>query len=99
MFKFFKRKKAKIVQFKTGREDWEKIGIYVTEEQYNDLFAINLFMNTEDNRIPVHYIMLVLKTLGLLPTELPQNISRNDSNNNTDKDFRKDAENKFGIAF
>lgn len=68
-------------QFSTFKEDLENIGIHVTDEQYSDLCEINLFMKGMPD-IPVYNILLVLKTLGLIPTEVP--------------DQENGFENKFG---
>lgn len=65
--KIMEKQERKSIMFDTSKEAWEKIGIYVTDEQYEELRDINLFMPTQDSPIPVHYIMLVLKALGLLP--------------------------------
>lgn len=94
---FWKRKKKqKKAIFDTSKKAWEEIGIYVTDKQYEDLCDINLFMATEENRIPVHHIMLVLKTLGLLPTEPPDNECSDYSDCHTNEDFHKCLEAKFG---
>lgn len=65
------KQNRKPIVFDTSKEAWEKIGIYVTEHQYDDLRRINLFMGDKEHPMPVHYIMAVLKTLGLLPDEPP----------------------------
>ena len=68
-------------QFSTFKEDLENIGIRLTDEQYSDLCEINLFMNGMPD-IPAYNILLVLKTLGLIPTKAP--------------DQENGFENKFG---
>lgn len=65
------KQERKPIMFDTSKEAWEKIGIYVTEQQYDDLRRINMFMGDEEHPMPVHYIMAVLKTMGLLPNKSP----------------------------
>lgn len=61
-------------KFDTSKEALESLGIELTDEQYDDLVTINLFLRTEGNPIPVHHILLVLKTLGLLPIKTNKDI-------------------------
>lgn len=61
------KQERKPIMFDTSKEAWEKIGIYVTEQQYDDLRQINMLMGDKEHPIPVHYIVLILKAFGLLP--------------------------------
>lgn len=64
----------------TSIEGYKYIGINLTEKQLNDLFAINLMMKGETGKdIPVHFILLVLKTLGILPPELMCEVGNQDT--------------------
>ena len=58
--------------FCTGKKDYEDIGIKLTDEQFQDLCNINLLAYDSLEYIPVHTILLVLKTLGLIKTEMPE---------------------------
>lgn len=89
-----KKKKKKEI-FSTSKEDFKKIGIELTDEQYDDLCQINLFMMLMPD-IPVYNILLILKTLGLIPTEIPDNEGRNDGDDNSDKNSHEEFERKFG---
>lgn len=89
-----KKKKKKEI-FSTSKEDFKKIGIELTDEQYDDLCQINLFMMLMPD-IPVYNILLILKTLGLIPTEIPDNESGNDGDDNSTKNYHEEFERKFG---
>ena len=89
------KKKKKKEMFSTSKEDFKKIGIELTDEQYDDLCQINLFMMLMPD-IPVYNILLILKTLGLITTEIPDNESGNDGDDNSDKNSHEEFERKFG---
>ena len=62
--------------FDTSKEAWAEIGISLTQEQYNDLCLINTMLVSDRARYrqtPVHYILLILKTLGLIGSEKADN--------------------------
>lgn len=82
-------------QFSTSQKDLENIGIHITEEQYSDLCEINLFMKGMPD-IPVYNILLVLKTLGLIPTKVPDQESNKERNGNLDERIKSGFERKFG---
>lgn len=82
-------------QFSTFKEDFENIGIHLTDEQYSDLCGINLFMKGMPD-IPVYNIILVLKTLGLIPSKMIEQESNQDSNANLDGGFQNEFNRKFG---
>lgn len=82
-------------QFSTSQKDLENIGIHITEEQYSDLCEINLFMKGMPD-IPVYNILLVLKTLGLIPTKVPDQESNKERNSNLDELIKSGFERKFG---
>lgn len=97
---FWKKKKKVQKEIDTSKEGFEYIGIKLTDEQYSDLVFINnmfLFDSIDQTeRYPVFYIVLVLKALGLLKTEIPDNESGNYGNNNFADDLDKEFERKFG---
>lgn len=82
-------------QFSTSLKDLENIGIHITEQQYSDLCEINLFMKGMPD-IPVYNILLVLKTLGLIPTKMPDQKSNKERNGNLDERIKSGFERKFG---
>lgn len=78
----------------TSLVGYEFIGVNLTQEQLNDLGIINSMMKADIGKdIPVHCILLVLKCLGLLPTELMCEISNDktadNSQNICDDKFQK----------
>lgn len=89
------RKKKPNKQFSTFKEDFENIGIHLTDEQYSDLCDINLFMKGMPD-IPVYNIALVLKTLGLIPTEMEEQETNQNSNANLSNSFQNKFKRKFG---
>lgn len=82
-------------QFSTFKEDLENIGIHITDEQYSDLCEINLFMKGMPD-IPVYNILLILKTLGLIPTEVPDQKSSQKRDSNFKERLESEFERKFG---
>lgn len=82
-------------QFSTFKEDFENIGIHLTDEQYSDLCDINLFMKGMPD-IPVYNILLVLKTLGLIPTKMIEQEANQDSNADFNGSFKDEFKRKFG---
>jgi len=55
----------------TSIEGYRYIGINLTQEQLRDLFFINSMMREDTGEgIPVHCVLLVLKCLGMLPSEM-----------------------------
>lgn len=82
-------------QFSTFKEDFENIGIHLTDEQYSDLCDINLFMKGMPD-IPVYNIILVLKTLGLIPTKMIEQEANQDSNADFNCSFKDEFKRKFG---
>lgn len=85
----------------TSLEGYSYIGIKLSQEQLSDLAYINIMMQSGAfDEIPVHAILLVMKTLGLLPTQMiddkcsdnTSNNTGNSSNNNILDGFRR----KFG---
>lgn len=77
----------------TSIEGYAYIGLEITQEQLSDLACINTMIKTGTfDDVPVHAIILVLKTLGLIPTKA----ENNESNENSNKNFKESFERKFG---
>lgn len=64
----------------TSKEGFEYAGIKLTEQQYEDLIALNLQMQLHKD-IPIFGIMMLLKILGVLPKKM-----MNDNSNNLNED-------------
>jgi hypothetical protein len=92
----FKKRSSK--QIDTSRKGFEYVGINLTEKQYEDLKTLNAMILMDEHRqnIPVFNTMLVLKILGLLPSEMVRNVSNSNSDDNTNNDFNNYLERKFG---
>ena len=86
--------------FDTSKEAWEKIGICLTDEQYKDLCDINLFMASDlkngETRMLLHYIMLILKTVGVLPAKEADNEFVNVLTEKTEEERHEELQKKFG---
>lgn len=82
----------------TSIEGFRYVGINLTEQQFEDLCALNalILMNEHRRNIPVFNTMLVLKILGLLPPEMVCDIGNNKADNNTDANINKTLQRKFG---
>lgn len=77
----------------TSIDGFEYVGIHLTEEQFSDLQTLNILMQEKDRRdIPAFNMMVLLKTLGLLP----KNISCDNSTDNTNNSNDNLLERKFG---
>lgn len=89
------RKKHKKVD--TSIEGYAYMGINITQEQLSDLTCINTMIKTGTfDDVPVHAIILVLKTLGLIPTEVNENTGGNNSDNDTNDNLKDFIQRKFG---
>lgn len=85
--------------FDTSKEAWGQLGIELTQEQYNDLCLINTMFARNcksDRATPVHYILLILKTLGLIGGEKPDNQLVNVSAEKTEQERYEEFQETFG---
>lgn len=81
----------------TSIDGFKHIGINLTEKQYDDLCCLNILMNDEDRKnIPVFNIILVLKALNLIPSEMINNDTCNYADNYGNNDFNQILQKKFG---
>lgn len=72
----------------TSIEAYRKIGINLTEKQFGSLCSLNFIAQGNENKdIPIHFIVMTLKALGLLPPELMCEIS-NDKPTDDSKNIR-----------
>lgn len=80
---FFKQKRAKR-RFDTSVDGYRFAGIKLTEKQLFELSFINQMMvDDKYEKIPVHYIIMVLKCLGVLPSELMCDVGDDKTADNT----------------
>lgn len=66
------REKENSNKIDTTKEGFEYAGISLTEQQYQDLIALNMQMQLHQD-IPVFSMMMLLKVLGILPPEMVNN--------------------------
>lgn len=81
----------------TSISGYSYMGVQISQEQLSDLACINTMIRSgalEDT--PVHAIILVLKTLGLIPIKVINDESSSDSDDNTDDNFKDCFQRKFG---
>lgn len=84
-------------KFDTSKEALEELGIVLTDEQYSDLFMINLMMvGSTGKKSPIYCILLILKTLGLIPSELKNDISNNEAADDSEKKSNYEFQKRFG---
>lgn len=91
----FKRKRQN-KKIDTSMNGYKYIGIKLTQQQYDDLFTINLLMNHACKEEPVHCVLLVLKTLGLIPSELMCDVGNNESAGNSENISDGKLQKRFG---
>ncbi len=69
----------------TSIEAYKKVGINLTEKQYEDMIDINIMAQGADNKdIPVHFILMTLKALGLIPSELMREVCNDKPTDNSE---------------
>ena len=95
---FRKRKKINPYRIDTTHKGFEYIGIKLTDEQFQDLAALNMLWigNEERKKSPVFHILILMKILGLLPPEMICKESNQKADDNTDKDVYQALERMFG---
>lgn len=90
------RRKKKVAKIDTSMEGYKYLGIDFTDQQYQDICTVNTLMRGDEQGIPVHYIIITLKILGLLP------IKEGDDNlidvvaEKTEKIWNEEFQKKFG---
>lgn len=94
------KKTKKSVDFDTSKEALEELGFQLTESQYKDLCTINFFMTgslvDENFGQILYYILLIIRTLGLFPSKVPDQVCDDNSRNSRDEDFNTMLERVLG---
>ena len=96
---FFKRKKkVKPYHVDTSQKGFEYVGIKLTEQQFQDLCDLNFLWIENENRqlSPVFHILVLMKVLGLLPPEMINDSSRNNTSNDYCNNRKELLQRKFG---
>lgn len=83
-----------ITKIDTSIEGYRYIGINLSQAQLDDLLVINTMMKEDTGKdVPIHYVLLALKCLGLLPPELMCEVNNDktadNSQNVSDYEFQK----------
>lgn len=94
---FRKEKKHSKTVYDTSIEGYKKIGINLTQEQFDSLCNINMIACNDGRNIPVHTILLVLKHLGLLPSELVCEVSDDKAADNAENIRHKEFQQRYGF--
>ena len=89
IFRFRKRKKVKPYKVDTSQKGFEYVGIKLTDEQFQDMCNLNLLWANDRKDIPVFNMLVLMKVLGLLPSEM---IRDNESDDSGDDIYER----KFG---
>lgn len=69
IFRFRKRKKVKPYKVDTSQKGFEYVGIKLSDEQFQDMCNLNLLWANDRKDIPVFNMLVLMKVLGLLPSE------------------------------
>lgn len=81
----------------TSIDGYRRIGINLSESQFNDLFIINSMMKGNMGKdIPIHCVLLTLKCLGLLPPELVCEVSDNEAAGNSENISNYEFQKRYG---
>ena len=96
----FKRSRKKKYEFDTTREGFKRLGLNLTERQFEDICTINSMMVAEaingEIRQPAYFVILIMKTLGLLYVEKPGDELVDVITENAEKVWDKKFEDRFG---
>lgn len=88
---------SKTAKIDTSIEGYKHIGINLSQSQLNDLLIINTMMKEDTGKdIPVHCVLLTLKCLGLLPTELMCEVSNDKSADNSENISNHEFQKRYG---
>lgn len=91
------RKKKRRRKVDTSISGYSFMGVQISQEQLSDLACINSMMRSGAmDDTPVHAIILVLKTLGLIPAKMINDESSSGSDDNADDNFKDCFQRKFG---
>lgn len=96
IFRFRKRKKVKPYKVDTSQKGFEYVGIKLSDEQFQDMCNLNLLWANDRKDIPVFNMLVLMKVLGLLPSEMINDSSRNNTSNDYCNDRKELLQRKFG---
>lgn len=79
----------------TSKEGFKYAGVNVSEQQFEDFTALNLQMQCHPE-IPVFNIIMLLKVLNLLPSEMIDEIGDYQGDNYLNEDFNDWLQRRYG---
>ena len=81
----------------TSLSGYSYMGVEISQEQLSDLACINTMMRSGSlDDTPVHAIILVLKTFGLIPVKMINDEGSDSGDDNADDNFKDCFQRKFG---
>lgn len=81
----------------TSIEGYRRIGIRLSQSQLDDLLILNTMMKEDTGKdVPVHCILLILKSLGLLPSELICEVSNDEPTENSKNIGQCEFQKRYG---
>lgn len=82
----------------TSKEAYKNIGINLSDKQYQNLFYLNILASGKDNKdIPIHFILMTLKALGLIPTEQMREIGDRESTYDSEDICKDELQQSVGV--
>lgn len=93
---FKRKKKAKPYRIDTSQKGFEYVGIKLTDQQFKDVCDLNLLWSDERKDIPAFNMLVLMKSLGLLPPEMVCDSRNSDTDNNSSSNIYETLERKFG---
>lgn len=95
---FFKRKKkTKPYRVDTSQKGFEYVGIKLTDKQFQNLCQLNMkWQDGYYEMVPEMYILVLMKVLNLLPSEMLYDSGNSPSGNFSNSDIKEATERKFG---
>lgn len=94
---FKKKKKIKSHRVDTSQKGFEYVGIKLTDEQYQDLCLLNMkWQEGYYKLVPEMYILVLMKVLKLLPSEMLYDNVDNLSADFSNTSIKESTERKFG---
>ena len=84
--------------FNTSREAYRKIGINLTEEQFEQMTLLNMMMAGDTGKeVPLHCVLMFLKMLNVLPPEFVCEIGDQNSADDSENARCKEFEQQYGV--
>lgn len=92
---YHKKKIKRRNKIDTSIAGFEYAGVRLSEEQFQDLVALNLQMRFHKD-IPVFSIIMLLKVLGILPPKLMREVSDNKTAGDSENVSNDELQKRYG---